>query len=245
MDYVRQLGSGATCSVWLARRKKKCVVVKRVAAAHLRAGARELAVLHRLRGDSGFVQLLHAELAATPKAGGLDIVLERCEGDLFARLQRQGSFTLSQARLWLHPVAGALQRLHRMGYVHGDVKPENILVRADGSTCLADFGITAKTLRGGQGTHEYMAPELLVGDGDERVDWWAFGILAHELVQGAPPWVHADAATLRRMITDARVAYTPRMPHVFRCLLEGLLQPNPRNRWTATRVLAHTFFRKE
>ena len=72
MDYVRQLGSGATCSVWLARRKKKCVVVKRVAAAHLRAGARELAVLHRLRGDSGFVQLLHAE-----RVGGVTLLRVR------------------------------------------------------------------------------------------------------------------------------------------------------------------------
>ena len=238
---ARKVGGGATSSVWLARREGRWVAVKRIPPAHLRAGANELAMLHRLRGDQGFVQLLHAQFS---EKTGLDLVLERCAGDLYNRLRRQGSFTLSQARLWLHPLAAALQRLHRLGWVHGDIKPENILVRADGSPCLADFGITGKILRGGQGTHEYMAPELLVGDGDERVDWWAFGILAHELVQGAPPWVHADSTKLRHMITEARVAYTPRMPHVFRRLLEGLLQPNPRNRWTANRVLAHAFFRQ-
>lgn len=242
MECVRKVGGGATSSVWLARRKGRWVVVKRVPPTHLRAGANELAVLHRLRGDQDFVQLLHAQLS---KNHGLDLVLERCSGDLYQRLRRQGSFTLSQVRLWLHPLAGALQRLHRMGYVHGDIKPENILVRADGSTCLADFGITGKSLRGGQGTHEYMAPELLVGDGDERVDWWAFGILAHELVQGAPPWVHADKETLQRLITKAHVTYTTRMPHVFRRLLEGLLQPIPRNRLTGDKVVAHTFFRND
>ena len=77
----------------------------------------------------------------------------------------------------------ALNYLHINGIVYRDLKPENILMDEEGYLKLADFGM-AKQLQGEEkatsfcGTPEYLAPEILIGEGHNRmVDWWSYGIL--------------------------------------------------------------------
>ena len=79
----------------------------------------------------------------------------------------------------------ALDNLHSYGIVYRDLKPENILMDDDGYLRIADFGM-AKHLKGEEkamsfcGTPEYLAPEIITGDGHNKTaDWWSFGILMY------------------------------------------------------------------
>jgi serine/threonine protein kinase len=77
----------------------------------------------------------------------------------------------------------ALHHLHVNNIIYRDLKPENILMDDDGYLKLADFGM-AKYLKANEtansfcGTPEYLAPEIIIGEGHNRMaDWWSFGIL--------------------------------------------------------------------
>lgn len=100
----------------------------------------------------------------------------------------------------LLPVAQALAYAHRLGVVHRDVKPANILLNTQGQPMLSDFGI-AKLLEGddgttltgfgvGIGTPEYMSPEQCMGEPniDGRTDIYSLGIILYELITGKKPF---------------------------------------------------------
>lgn len=78
------------------------------------------------------------------------------------------------------------------------MKPENVLFNKDGYLLLADFGLATKVLPGKLatsfcGTAEYLAPEMLKGQGhDFTVDIWTLGILLYEILVGIPPFFHKN-----------------------------------------------------
>jgi serine/threonine protein kinase len=100
-------------------------------------------------------------------------------------------------RTWLAPVASALDFIHQQGYVHRDVKPDNILFDAHGNAYVADFGVARATLsqRGANAAHRtlvgtppYLAPELLSGQPiDGQADQYALAVTVHELLTGRYP----------------------------------------------------------
>jgi serine/threonine-protein kinase len=105
----------------------------------------------------------------------------------------------------IRSMAGALDYAHAHGVVHRDVKPENILQRADGSYLLADFGIaraadraTILTCEGLMvGTPQYMSPEQLRGqDIDGRADLYSLGIVLFQLLTGVLPYQANDGWAL-------------------------------------------------
>jgi serine/threonine protein kinase/chitodextrinase len=121
------------------------------------------------------------------------------DGDLRARLARRPS--LAEALRILHEIAKGLAHAHGVGIVHRDLKPANVLFASDGRPVLGDFGIAklmADTIQftqqvAGQGvgigTPQYMSPEQVQGKPiDARTDVYAFGILAYEMLTGAPPF---------------------------------------------------------
>lgn len=96
---------------------------------------------------------------------------------------RRKSELLIRAKIYAAQIGLALDHLHNYGIIYRDLKPENILMDDDGFLRLADFGM-AKHLKGTEkamsfcGTPEYLAPEIIIGDGhDQSADWWSFGIL--------------------------------------------------------------------
>ncbi|MGI9455507.1 MAG: serine/threonine protein kinase [Aeoliella sp.] len=106
---------------------------------------------------------------------------------------------MSQAKEILNNCAAGLAHMHKTGWVHRDVKPDNFLVSDESEVRLIDFNLARKIktglgkMLGGktkvQGTHSYMAPEQIRGEHvDARADIYSLGCVAFELFNGKPPF---------------------------------------------------------
>ncbi|MBV7699007.1 serine/threonine-protein kinase [Streptomyces sp. TRM70350] len=179
--------------------------------AHLRDLAeREVELLKRLRAPR-LVRMYEALTVDDPGHPELDgatvLVLERAQGSLDTLLSLRPATGAVSALLV--QVCEGLDQLHRAGWVHGDLKPANVLLMDDGTIRLADFNTAAEL----DGTHAYAAafatpdytpPELLWPEISPRgfqirptADIWAFGILAHLALAGTHPLPGATPAARR------------------------------------------------
>ncbi|WPW18824.1 Stk1 family PASTA domain-containing Ser/Thr kinase [Streptomyces sp. HNS054] len=109
-------------------------------------------------------------------------------------LRERGALQARAALDILEPVLAALGAAHRAGFVHRDMKPENVLIGDDGRVKVADFGLVRSvdtvTHSTGTvlGTVSYLAPEQIEhGTADPRVDVYACGILLYEMLTGEKP----------------------------------------------------------
>ncbi len=110
----------------------------------------------------------------------------------------------------LEPVLAALGAAHRAGFVHRDMKPENVLIGDDGRVKVADFGLVravdtvTSTTGTVLGTVSYLAPEQLEhGTTDTRVDVYACGVMLYEMLTGAKPHAgESPAQVLYRALND-------------------------------------------
>jgi len=109
---------------------------------------------------------------------------------------KEAPMSPARALALLEPVVSALAAAHRAGFVHRDVKPENVLIADDGRVKVADFGLakavsadTKHTATGVLiGTVSYIAPELVVeGRSDARADVYSVGVILYELLTGRKP----------------------------------------------------------
>jgi len=203
------LGSGAMGDVYLAHdtRLRRRVALK-VLGGRADGVDPKAAVFSEARAASA---IAHPNAMAVFDADEIDgvayIVMEYVPGTPLCQLVGDASVPLSARLRWLVDIAGALGAAHAAALVHGDVKPENVIVRADGVAKLLDFGITRLAPCGGMvaegspgwtedgfaGTPGYMAPELLRGQPiDGRADQFGWGVLAYELLTGRRPWKRAN-----------------------------------------------------
>ncbi|XP_018363747.1 PREDICTED: cGMP-dependent protein kinase 1-like isoform X2 [Trachymyrmex cornetzi] len=121
-------------------------------------------------------------------------------GDVWTTLQRRRLFDDVTTQFMVGCVVEALDHLHSLNIVYRDLKPENLMLDTRGYLKLVDFGFSkkigpAKTWTFA-GTPEYVAPEIILNKGHDRaVDYWALGILTHELLVGKPPFRGSDHMT--------------------------------------------------
>ncbi|KAL1427436.1 hypothetical protein MTO96_017393 [Rhipicephalus appendiculatus] len=128
--------------------------------------------------------------------GKLYLILDYLSGgELFMHLEREGIFLEDTASFYLSEIVLALEHLHREGIIYRDLKPENVLLDAQGHVKLTDFGLCKESIQDGAMTHtfcgtiEYMAPEILTRTGHAKaVDWWSLGALMYDMLTGAPPY---------------------------------------------------------
>ncbi|MBM3284675.1 MAG: hypothetical protein FJY81_02280, partial [Candidatus Aminicenantes bacterium] len=116
--------------------------------------------------------------------------------DLKSLLRRVGQLSARRALAIAEQVLEGLAEAHRLGVVHRDLKPQNIMIDRDGNARIMDFGIARSVQSTGitdtgaiLGTPDYMAPEQLEGkEADERTDVYAFGAIFFEMLTGVPPF---------------------------------------------------------
>ncbi|KAI3363182.1 hypothetical protein L3Q82_011548, partial [Scortum barcoo] len=135
------------------------------------------------------------------------LLMEAClGGELWTVLRDMSYFDDPTARFCTGCVLEAFDYLHTMGIVYRDLKPENLLLDADGYVKMADFGFAKKIGLGKKtwtfcGTPEYVAPEVIMNKGhDFGADCWSLGILIFELLTGNPPFVGSDPIKIYTMV---------------------------------------------
>jgi len=172
-------------------------------------------------------------------------------GDLFARLQSEGRLSETVARFWAAELLLALEFLHLHDIIHRDIKAENVLIDDEGHIALIDFGMAKEEVLEGQmafslcGTPEYLAPEVLNRSGHGRsADWWSYGVLVYEMLQGLPPFYHPERSTMFQNIKSAELVFPQDIfqdSHAV-SLLEQLLNRDPRLRPGIDSLKAHEWF---
>jgi serine/threonine-protein kinase len=207
----RQIGAGATARVWLAFDQ---VLERRVAVKMLAAPiGGETAHIERFRREARAVaNLQHAHIVTVLDSGEHEgmpfIVLEYVDGEtLKERIQRVGRLTISEAIAIAIEVARALDTAHAHGVVHRDVKPQNILLDAEGGAKITDFGIARSGNEegltvGGRvlGTTDYISPEQALGHQvTGQSDIYSLGVVLYESLTGSVPFSapsHIAVATM-------------------------------------------------
>lgn len=238
---VSLLGKGSYAKVLLVRKVsdgklyalkilKKKVVYERKQKRHVLA---EKSILCALTNAPFFVQF-YGSFQNDKK---LFFVLEYCPGgELFRLIQTRARLSEAHARFYACQLALAIGSLHARRIIYRDLKPENVMLDADGYIKVVDFGLSKMVPEGEEttsicGTPEYFAPELVARlPYGPAVDWWTLGCIVFEMVTGLPPF-YKDS---RKELEEGIKKDNPKLPkHVTpecRQFISELLTKDPAKR---------------
>ncbi len=157
---------------------------------------------------------------------------------LDVRLARRPSIGLEEGRNIAIRLARALAALHRLGIIHRDVKPDNVILESAGSLKLIDLGVVR--VPGLEdfppadipGTRAYMAPEMFSGEaGNEATDVYALGVTMFQAFTGEYPYGNADATGPPRRVRPAELcALRPDLPAWLQAVLGRAIAADPGER---------------
>jgi serine/threonine protein kinase len=158
-------------------------------------------------------------------------------GQSFFRIQRHRPLPPGDLRVYMAAICLALDYLHSIGVLYRDLTPENIILDEAGHIKLTDFGLAKDLSAQNQktstlcGTSEYLAPEVVqrLPCGVEA-DWWAIGILLHELVFGHSPFTCDNRAKLLRNIVERELIFPTTVDPGMRQSIELVLVKDPSRR---------------
>jgi serine/threonine protein kinase len=151
----------------------------------------------------------------------LYFVMDYCPGgDMFHHLAKQRRFSERVSCVYSAEIVLALEYLHSFGIIYRDLKPENLLLDANGHIKLADFGLAKDNVHEAThgatsacGTPAYLSPEVVNKQTHgTAVDWWGLGMVTFEMLTGLPPWYSPDHKKILRQIkgSDARTLRYPK-----------------------------------
>ena len=217
---VQQIGVGKHCQVWegLDTKARKKVAVKVIVPGMATdAGQRKL-LDHELKVAQSLDHPTIIKIDRFSEEGGLPhLVMEFFPAaNLKKQIAAGVEVLVPRLQRIVTETALALDHMHARGWVHRDVKPDNILAADDGQVKLIDLAIAAKAsgflgkLLGSktpaQGSPSYMSPEQIRGEAlDARSDIYSFGCVIFELIAGRPPYTGADTNDLLNKHVSATV----------------------------------------
>src|SRR5215472_12526291 len=228
---LRQLAVGGMGEVYEAedqrlKRKVAIKVLHAVAGSHLAEEAQKLGALR------------HPNICRIFDIGGAEdvdyFVMELLDGVSLSDRLRKGPLPLPEALRIGQSIASALAEAHRVGIVHRDVKPANIVLTRNGPS-LVDFGIAEWDAAGAgaaAGTPPYMAPEQARGQCDPRSDIYSAGCVLREMVgPDAPAPVRNIIESCVRSELDERWQSAADLARALEWLVEPIARPAPRRAW--------------
>lgn len=255
-DIIGELGRGGMGVVYKARQLglNRLVALKMVLAAK-HAGPQELA---RFRHEAEVVaQLQHPNIVQVHEVGESDgrpyFSLELVEGGSLAGQLKGVPWSARHASQLLQKLATAMDAAHQRGIIHRDLKPANVLIAADGTPKITDFGLakrlddSAGPTQSGAilGTPSYMAPEQAGGKLKEigpPTDVYALGAILYELLTGRPPfraetpWETVTQVMHQEPVPPCRIQ--PNLPRDLETICLKCLQKQPGQRYESTKLLA-------
>ncbi|KAH9104229.1 hypothetical protein LEN26_015106 [Aphanomyces euteiches] len=180
-------------------------------------------------------------------------------GDLFHHMSKGASSRISppRAKFYTAELILGIHHLHKHDILYRDIKPENVMIDADGHIALVDFGLAklhvsefkgAKTMAG---SPQYTAPELLLPKAKrsygKAADWWSLGILLYEMSIGKSPFFDSNIEKMYHKIQNDPLVFpvTPETSPELQDLLMGLLRKDPHQRYgtnSISDILDHPFF---
>jgi serine/threonine-protein kinase len=224
--------------------------------------ADQATVRRRFEGEGrAAARLCHPNVAAVYDVGEHDgtpfLVMERVHGPGLDQELAAGPMSAARARRIFSEVLAALGAAHSAGLVHRDVKPANVLLAADDTVKVVDFGI-AKALdahedgHGGidathtgqiVGTVAYMAPELVTGEpASVQSDLYSVGVMLYEALSGARPHLGDTPVRLARTIVHTQpnplAAARPGVDPGLAAVVEGAMARRPEHRFSTAADMA-------
>lgn len=244
----RLAGRGGVAEVYLARHKllDRIVAIKVISAA--KAGDTvDKRFLKEARVVAG---LRHPNIVSIYDVGVLDnkyyIIMEYLDGGDLKELSKNGLSVARSFRI-LKQLAAALAHAHDKGFIHRDIKSQNVMFRSDGTAVLTDFGIvkdltadTGYTLDGTSvGTPHYMSPEQAQGssDIDWRTDLYSLGVTFYEMLTGTVPYSAETPVAVALKHIKAPVPRLPEHLSRYQFIIDRLMAKKPEKRFQSAHDL--------
>ncbi|CAK9094048.1 unnamed protein product [Durusdinium trenchii] len=218
---LKVLGKGSFGVVHLVRRQgtEEVYALKQIRKEHYRNKNRMKAYNERDAMAKGFGLWFVDLLCTFQDSSNLYLVMEFMQGgDFFAYMEKKNRLSLAETRFYMGELVQAIDAIHQCGFIHRDLKPDNLVLTAQGHLKLLDFGLCTPVdfeeyvqqidqdnsyqglppafqekpgrdaLRTACGTPQYMAPEMFLGRACAASDLWALGVISYECLSGSLPF---------------------------------------------------------
>jgi len=250
---IKLIGQGGMASVYLAIQESvgRNVAIKVMSPAL----SSDPTFSERFVKEARMASLIHPHIVSVFDAGEIDgqnyIIMEYANGGNLDTAIKTG-LSLKRIIEIITEIASALHYSATKGFIHRDVKPENILIREDGSAILVDFGIakaisvgTKLTMVGSTiGSPNYMSPEQARGlPLDGRSDLYSLGIVLFEALTGARPYDADDTFVIGLKHINDPVPILPEEFKAFQPILNKLLAKAPEDRFNNGQELVESLKR--
>jgi eukaryotic-like serine/threonine-protein kinase len=257
-EILSRVGAGGMGEVWKARdtRLDRSVAIKILPAALAENAQFKLRFEREAKTIS---QLNHPHICTLYDVGDDYLVMELLEGETLAERLERGPLALADVLKYGAQIGEALDRAHRGGVVHRDLKPGNVMITRSGAKLL-DFGLAkaaeeVEVFDGATvqkpltqegtilGTFQYMAPEQLeASEADARTDIFALGAVLYEMATGQRAFAAKSKASLIAAIVKDQPRpiseILPLTPPAFEHLVAKCLAKDPEDRWQSARDIA-------